>query len=494
MTSPIALKEHAAQREFRHLFDDPKVDVAGFFGGLQGGKTVAGADALHYGIYVLKWTVPQDVAGLVHPEAWILSRSYAQVRTAWDTFKWRHPECVYTASECKRLGLARDTLTHWLKPNVPGGLPIRLSLRTARDPEALRATQNLIAAWCDEIAHWPELAWTNLQGRSVVTHTRYIITTTPKGKNFLYRDVWVLRSNKPPEEEAASPGDPHIKAIRCRSIDNPWASPRRLDRMRKLFGANYADQELEGMFVDDSGLVYSFDRLKHMRTRPAADAFNRVVLGVDPGYDGNYAILVLARTAEGVWWVAEDWSRHHATTDKLQGVFADIVGRWEPSRIYVDIRRPTDISIVRGWHPGITHANRELFAEETRRTVMPMVRYCQGLLEQGRLMVHEDCEATAEGFENYHFKDKEEGKAQGDENPVKYKDDEMDALRYAICSEEHYMPLDTRPRYRRGPTQMPQHRPEPVKDVPEAERWLSSMDAAMDEAESKRLRSGRVRR
>lgn len=486
MTPPLVLEEHRYQREFRHLFDDAEVDIAGFFGGLQGGKTVAGADTLHYGIYVLKWNVRADLVGHVHPETWILSRSYAQVQTAWDTFRWRHPECIYTPSECKRLGLARDGFTHWLKPNVTGGLPIRLSLRTARDPEALRATQHLIAAWCDEIAHWPELAWTNLQGRSVVTPTKYIITTTPKGKNFLYRDVWVMRSNRADGVE----GDAHVKAIQCRSIDNPWASKRRLERMRRIFGEQYAEQELDGMFVDDSGLVYLFDREKHMRTRPAVDAFDRVVLGVDPGYGGKYAVVVLARTSAGVWWVVEDFCRHHQTTDKMRGVYDDLIKRWNPGAIYIDKRRPTDISILRGWYGASRKvaANRELFGENDRRTVMPMIRYVQGLLEGGRLLLHEDCEATAEALENYHFKDVEEGKREPDENPVPWMEDIPDALRYAICSEEHYMPLDTRPRYRRGASQEPQLPPEPLREMPKAATWVHALDKAMDEREAARLR------
>lgn len=432
---PIVHQAHKFQLAFLALALSTVVRVCAFFGGLQSGKSVAGADALRellYGKNPLK--LPLQSKGQV-PEVWILSKSYVLAQAALNTFRWRAGHCFFSDNECRQLGLKRgDSNSYWLKPSPTGdGVPIMLRVRTAHDPEALRATPVLLAAWCDEMAHWPEMAWLNLQGRGIVTRTKYIVTTTPKGKNWLYYDV-CLPGEAP---EGSQLHDPSIRAIKCRSVDNPWADKKYLEGLRKKFGENYAQQELDGLFISSSGLVYpAFDKTLHLRRPPSNDPkdYPIRIIGVDPGYGDPYAAGVWLRDKEKKWWLAEELYVQAAITSDLIPWFMEQKLKWDIQTIYVDKRRPADVKELRK-HKLNAHPNLELYYENDRRTILPMVRCVESIIREGRLGgIHPDCEWHIDEFENYSFPDRE-AKNRG-ENPVDWKNHGMDETRYAIVSIE----------------------------------------------------------
>ena len=424
--------------------------TASFFGGLQAGKSIAGADALRHLLYETRIALPAQVRGHLHPEVWILSRSHDLALMAWQYFVWRAGEVVYSPEECRELGLERgDAHTHWLRPmDREDKLPIRARVRTAHDPEQLRATGVVLAAWADECSHWRERAWMNLQGRGIVTPTRYLVTTTPNGKTWSYRELyrdaaryvptsWTDDGEVSVQVEAGRATD--LGTVTCRSADNPWADPAYLERLRRTFGASYAEQELDALFVDSVGLVYSFDRDRDMVRLPSTDAgyYDLVVLGVDPGYGSAYAVTAWGRRG-GAWFGLQEFKRVKVTTDDIIPMLREWCARWNVRAAFVDKRRPTDYLLLR--KAGIpAQANVELYGETETRTVMPMVRFVAGLIRDRRLCISDAMEETALEFESYHFPEREDLSA--GENPVKYMDDLMDSMRYAICSVEPYLPI-----------------------------------------------------
>ncbi len=433
--APIRQQAHKFQLAFLAFALSTVVRVAAFFGGLQSGKSVAGADALRellYGDHALK--LPPQAKGQI-PEVWILSKSYVLAQAALNTFRWRAGHCFFTDDECRKLGLKRgDSNSYWLKPSPTGdGIPIMLRVRTAHDPEALRATPVLLAAWCDEMAHWPEMAWLNLQGRGIVTRTKYIVTTTPKGKNWLYYDVCIPGEAK----EGENLYDESIRAIKCRSVDNPWADKKYLESLRKKFGENYAQQELDGLFISSSGLVYpAFDKQRHLRRPPSQNPEDYPVriIGVDPGYGDPYACAVLLRDKERKWWIAEEFYLQNAITSDIVPWFKSQVIKWNIQRVFVDKRRPADVAELQK-HGVKAIANYELYAENDRRTILPMVRVVEAIFREDRIGgINPDCEWTIDEFENYSYPDRE-ARNKG-ENPVDWKNHCMDAIRYGIVSIE----------------------------------------------------------
>ena len=96
---PPAVKRHPHQAGFCKIAELHR--TAAFFGGLQAGKSIAGADALRHLLYELKVQLPEQIAGILHPEVWILSKSFALADTALYYFKWRAADAFYTPDECK---------------------------------------------------------------------------------------------------------------------------------------------------------------------------------------------------------------------------------------------------------------------------------------------------------------------------------------------------------------------------------------------------------
>lgn len=429
------LSEHKFQELFRTSAYHHRISA--FIGGLQAGKTIAGADTVHFLIYGKKLTVPEQVFNFV-PEVWFLSKSYTLAEAMWDTFQARHPECIIPAEECRKMGLKLVGNVHWLYPNVPNGKPIRVRVRTAADPENLRATPNVIIAWADEIAHWKETAWLNLLGRGIVTPTKFLLTTTPKGKNWLYREVYK------PGTTGSEDDKKEILVVRCRSIDNPWATAteagrRYMEKLRKTFGKEYADQELDAMFTDQIGYVYAdFDRDIHMQTPPSMDPsfYKDVIVGADPGTRDPYAVGVWARTYEGVWWKLREFYKTGGSTSRWLPEFKKIQETFKARAWFVDKRRPSDIlDLQDGGLPA--QANIDIHAEDDRRTIPPMVAICRELLRNGKLFINTDCDYTAEEFENYHYPDEvDEREKNTNDQPVDWMNHAMDEMRYGICSVE----------------------------------------------------------
>lgn len=471
---------------------NPKYQTVAAFSGLQGGKTLCGADADYACLYGPNpVTLPPHLVNKTPGEFWIISKDYRLARVALDTFRMRTaPEFWLTDKQCKKLGLKRhDQDTYWLAPrsDCVDTLPVCLRVRTASDPEAMRATPNLMLAHCDEIAHWKDMTWRNLQGRAIVAKTKFIITTTPKGKNWLYRDVAVPGGYALPGSVGIH-SDKTISVHTWRSVDNPYADQEYLQKLRLKFGPEYAQQELDAMFITSAGYVYDFDRTVHMQAIPSQDPkhYKARVIGVDPGYGDPYAA--------GVW--LKDWNNHWWLADEMylpsKAIFDDAVPwlnkqckQWEIEKIYVDKRRPSDWEGLRRRKlPAVP--NVDVFGEDGQRTVMPMIRMVQRLFREGRIHFAPHCEWHAEEYENYAFKDSEEKNA--GENPVDFKNHTTDADRYAICSVDA-LPEDRRPRYRSGEDQMPRARgknpsvnPNVPQPIPSARDYLMAQEKRFEAA------------
>lgn len=434
--------------------DEGKQFVCAFCG-LQAGKTIAGARAAYELLFSEKCLVlPEHLRGVQHGEFWILSKSYALVDVAVATFRSVVPEELFLSKrEMMERGLMRgDARTWWMRATrerrVRGdGLEVCVRGRTTADPEAMRATPTLLLAWADECAHWREAAWKNLMGRAIAARSKFIVTTTPKGKNWAYRDLYV---------PGKSGRDGTISVHSWRSVDNPYADKAYIEKLWKQFGPEYAAQELEGAFVENVGYVYDFDREVHQgKGLPVRDwkHYPVRVVGVDPGYGDPYAAVLCLRDKDYHWWIADEmYLRSKATFAEAYPKLNTWYRTWKVQAYYVDKRRPTDYQSLKKM--GLpARANVDVFGENERRTIMPMIRMVQRVIREGRFHVVPDLEWLPDEMENYAFPDRGEERNRG-ENPVDWRNHCLDALRYAICSVEA-LPEDQRARYRSGVTQLP---------------------------------------
>ncbi len=112
--------------------------------------------------------------------------------------------------------------------------------RSADDPEKLRGP-NVGWFYADESAMMAEMAWNVLIGRLRLEPALGWTTTTPKGKNWLYRVF-------------GEPDDEH-DMIRVRSADNPYLPETFIRSLNNSYTSQFAAQELLGEFVDIEGAL-----------------------------------------------------------------------------------------------------------------------------------------------------------------------------------------------------------------------------------------------
>jgi hypothetical protein len=479
------------QQGFIRDCGDASIQYVSAFCGLQAGKTLGECDGARAALYLSDkpLELPAGMVGTQCAEVWLVSKNYKLAETLFETFRARNGDLFLTEKQIKRYGLTRgDKNTYFLAPRsmVTGckskdPMPIKVRVRTQSDPESLRAANTVILIVGDEYAWWKEKSILNAFGRAIVTRTKFILGTTPHGKNAAYRLVAL------PGGYGGGKRNPLYAVHAWTSADNPHADKDHIERLRKMFGREYAKQELEGLFTDAIGYVFpTFDRTKHVRPLPSQDPadYEKIVGGIDPGFTDAYAGTVLGKY-NGVWHQLWELHETQQTSEDLVPTFLSIQERWKVERWYCDKRRPSDIKDLRrsGVH---VVPNIDVYAENDRSTIKPMLACLQGLMERDQLMLGPEQEQTAEEFERYHYDVSEDKEKNTNDVPVDWMNHHVDAIRYAICAVEDL--THAKPRYRKGSSQVPQEiHPEKKVLIPSLQESLAFQDERMDKLEDARM-------
>ena len=463
--------------------------------GLQSGKTYAECDGGRLALYgPHPIMLPERIRGKIPMEVWLISRNYAQSEVLFDTFKSRTPPQIWMSdSQIRAWGLKRgDSRTHWLVPRkgTADPCPIKLLVRTASDPDSLRATNKLGLAICDELAHWNPMAWNNLQARGIVVKTKFLIATSPKAKNFFYRGIALPGGFMTGQKGRHPENDPKIALHTWTSEDNPHADKDHIQRLRRLFGREYARQELDGMFTEAVGYVYgTFER--SMMVEPPSmkpEDYETITGGVDFGWTDPYAACVWGKSkADGRWYQLEEIHATQSTDEDVAPELLAAQAKWQVPKWYCDKRFPSNISRLRKL--GVrAYQNLDLHAENDKRTIPVMLAVCQGLMQNDMIRIGKDHEWTAEEFENYHYPDPSEDNPKNTNDiPVDWANHHMDAMRYALCSvvELPKGPMQYQRRSRDGELQPINKKPKPFK-VPSIADSLAAQDQTWEKEAANR--------
>lgn len=117
---------------------------------------------------------------------------------------------------------------------------VSVLFRSADDPDHLRGP-NLGWFWLDEAAMMTQDAWLIMIGRLREQPGRAWVTSTPRGKNWLY-DTFM------------SGDDYHV--TRSSSRDNPYLPPGFIRSLEQSYTSDWLRQEVEGEFVDPAGALF----------------------------------------------------------------------------------------------------------------------------------------------------------------------------------------------------------------------------------------------
>jgi len=286
----------------------------------------------------------------------------------------------------------------------------------AQKPETLRGP-NLGFFWLDEAALCPEEAFLILQGRLREEPGLGWITTTPKGRNWVY-------------ERFAANRWPGYEAVRCRTEDNPHLPPWFVEELRRSYSGEWAAQELDAEFVEFGGLIYKM-------FKPGLHVFGgdpqsllqkgrRVVAGVDWGYTAPGAVVVVIEDNEGTLWVVEEVYQRGLTVAGRGGwaqIALELRGRWGITEWLCDPSEPEHIEEFQ---------RAGLNAVPANNAVIPGIQRVAAALEQAKLRIHESCVNLLEEMQQYHWELDSEGRPKENERPAKGNDHALDALRYAV--------------------------------------------------------------
>lgn len=494
--SGFVTEPHELQKPFIEDCANPDVQYVGAFCGLQSGKSFAEADGALVALYGDQpLMLPEETRGRTPMEVWIASKNYPLAESMFETFRMRSPEGIWaTDKQVRRWGLTRgDRFTHWLVPrnNCPDPCPIMLRVRTASDPNSLRATNRLKLVVGDEWAHWKEMSANNIQARAIVARTKFIIGTSPKGKNHAYRNFALPGGWKPGVKGRMETKDPKTRVHAWTSSDNPKADKDHIARLMKLFGKEYAAQELLGMFTDAIGFVYGeFDRTMMMVGKPPSSNpydYDVITGGIDPGWTDPFAAGIWARwTGDGRWYQVWELHETQMTPTDLAPAILKAQDRWAVPTWWTDKRKPTEIALLR--KAGVkAKPNIDIHAETDKRTIPPMLAVCQGLMQDDKIRILDEHEWTAGEFENYHYPDpSEDNPKNSNDIPVDWMNHHMDAMRYALCSVLEVTSLP--PQYRKGPSQVPTPvgaDPEKRIVIPTFAESMAFQDERMDSLEDR---------
>lgn len=288
----VVLRHSSATGPQREFWQSP-ARYRAFVGGVGSGKSRAGAlEALRQ---------PPGVGMVLAP-------TYPMLRDA--TLR-------SVADLAQRGNIVRSWHRTEMRMELINGLTILF--RSADDPDRLRGP-NLSWFWLDEAAMMDYDVWLIMLGRLRVAPGRAWITTTPRGRNWVWQ-TWQTASAD-------------YALIRSSSQDNPYLPPDFVATLEASYTTQWAAQEIGGEFVEPEGSMFR-------------RAWFRVVDGAPPGLrwvrywdlaastktTGDYtASAAVAMTDDGTLYV-RDMIRGRWEWPDARGVLVSTMQR-EPSTIH----------------------------------------------------------------------------------------------------------------------------------------------------------------
>jgi hypothetical protein len=236
---------------------------------------------------------------------------------------------------------------------------------------------------------------------------------TPKGFNHFY-DLYNTE-------------DEDYQSFHFTSYDNPHIPHEEIDKAKAEIGEDRFAQEYMADFRKMEGLVYrEFDRKIHVKERELI-GYEEILCGVDFGWHTS-AVLKIIRIGDD-YHVADEWYKTHKTT----GQIIDAVKNFSPNRTYPDSAEPDRIKEME---------DAGIYCLEASKKIEAGIDKIHEILKQNRLTVSPKCQNLIYEFETYCYPDSKSDK-NPEEKPVKMNDHALDALRYALFSEENTIQTNT---------------------------------------------------
>jgi len=282
-----------------------------------------------------------------------------------------------------------------------------IMFRSADQPDRLRGP-NVHWAHIDEGALCPPGTWEVIIGRLRADGGAgpCFVTSTPKGRNWLYERV----------------GD--MRVFRAHTRDNPYLSPEFVGSLESNYTGKFAAQELGGEFVAFEGLVYDeYSRATHVIER--SGPWMRVVIGADEGYTNPAVLLAIGEDYDGRLHVLEEFYKRRVLQADVVAACKALVEECKVQSVVVDPSAAGLIADMRAAGIPAGPANNTV-GDGIQAVKSRLVNAGDG---RPRLTFAPSCANTLAELESYVWR---EARGTVKDEPEKANDHAMDALRYAV--------------------------------------------------------------
>ena len=335
-----------------------------------------------------------------------IAPTYAQARDiAWQELKKVAQPAINKVNE-SRLEITLNTTL--------GGTST-ISLRGWESIETIRG-QKFHFIVVDEIAsmrnwasNWQEVirpTLTDFKGEAM-------FISTPKGFNHFY-DLFNQEHK-----------DNDYKSFHFTSYDNPNLPTEELDKAKLELTEDRFAQEYLADFRKTEGLVYKeFDRSRHIFEGEISNEAEYIA-GIDFGFTNPCAVIHIKRDYDNNYFVVGEWYQQGRTDEQI----GDYIRSCNFNVIYPDPENPSAISVLSA--KGINVAE----VIKGKDSVMNGINRVRNLFKRNKLKIHKDCINLISELETYSYPERRPNSNE-QENPVKENDHAMDALRYAIMTNQ----------------------------------------------------------
>lgn len=355
-----------------------------YVGGLQSGKTIAGAIWSR----IQTDTFPIETGLICAPTYKILQQSTL-------------PKFFEINSDLKQYYKKGDGVIE-----IPGHQPI--FIRSTENPNVIEG-MTLRWIWADEAGQMKQDAWINFQGRLSILKGSLLATTTPYTLNWLYVDFY----------EQWKAGNKDYLVVQCKSCDNPYFPKEEYDRVKATMDARTFKRRYDGVFEKMEGLVYDDFGLQDV-IEPKVIVFKEVIAGIDWGYNHPTAVAVIGITRDNDFYIIDEYYKTGKTTSEIIERLKYFQATYKIRFWYPDPAEPDRIEELK--RAGI-HA-REVI--KNKGSIIKGIDAVRNLIRQNKFKVYNTCKYAQEEFLMYAYPENEK------EEPIKENDDMMDAIRYAI--------------------------------------------------------------
>lgn len=291
--------------------------------GIKSGKTVAGAQEF------LR-------CALAMPGAlnWIVAPTYKHVKVA----------------EREILGLLRlwtgmTTRRHRALHEINlkhGGL---IELNSAENEDHLRGPNIDGVIWIDEGSHMRASAWWILLERIAATRAEVIVTTTPKGRDWVFDECQLagLPGEAPHGEFESPDGDRFVSHFE--TSDFPWVDHEEIESARIRMPAQVYDQEYKALFVSNASQVFQNVDAAISWEEVPKKITGATIMGVDLARHQDFSAVVTMNNQGRVLyvnrWADTAWSIQMSRINRLareQNAIIILDRSNVGSKVYEDLR------------------------------------------------------------------------------------------------------------------------------------------------------------